>query len=60
MPGGERHWWRFEVEGEFLSFTSGKLAAAMYQDLATLPAAAAKTEYRAVAFRHGQAARPKD
>jgi quercetin dioxygenase-like cupin family protein len=36
VPGGERHWWRFEVEGELLSFTSGKQAAAMYQDLATL------------------------
>ena len=58
VPGGERHWWRFEVEGEFLSFTSGKQAAAMYRELATLPAAAPKTDYRAVAIRHGQEARP--
>lgn len=59
VPGGERHWWRFEVEGEFLSFTSGKEAAAMYRDLATVPADAPKTDYRAVALRHGQAARPE-
>ncbi len=58
MPGGERHWWRFEVEGEFLLFTSGKQASAKYRDLATLPAAAPKSEYRAVAMRHGQKARP--
>lgn len=59
VPGGERHWWRFEVEGEFLSFTSGKQAAAMYQDLATVPTDAPKTDYRAVALRHGQEARPE-
>jgi len=59
VPGGERHWWRFEVEGEFLSFTSGKQAAAMYRDLATLPADAPKTDYRAVAIHHGQEARPE-
>jgi len=57
VPGGERHWWRFEVEGEFLSFTSGKQAAAMYRDLATVPTDAPKTDYRAVALRHGQEAR---
>jgi quercetin dioxygenase-like cupin family protein len=59
VPGGERHWWRFEVEGEFLSFTSGKQAAAMYRDLATVPTDAPKTDYRAVALRHGQEARPE-
>jgi quercetin dioxygenase-like cupin family protein len=59
VPGGERHWWRFEVEGEFLSFTSGKQAAAMYRDLATVPTDAPKTDYRAVAIRHGQEARPE-
>jgi len=59
VPGGERHWWRFEVEGEFLSFTSGKQAAAMYRDLATVPTDAPKTDYRAVAWRHGQEARPE-
>jgi len=59
VPGGERHWWRFEVEGEFLAFTSGKEAAAMYRDLATVPADAPKTDYRAVALRHGQEARPE-
>jgi quercetin dioxygenase-like cupin family protein len=59
VPGGVRHWWRFEVEGEFLSFTSGKEAAAMYRDLATVPADAPKTDYRAVALRHGQEARPE-
>jgi len=31
----------------------------MYRDLATLPADAPKTVYRAVAIRHGQAARPE-
>ena len=59
VPGGEWHWWRFEVEGEFLSFTSGKQAAAMYRDLATVPTDAPKTDYRAVAWRHGQEARPE-
>jgi quercetin dioxygenase-like cupin family protein len=59
VPGGERHWWRFEVEGEFLSFTSGKQAAAMYRDLATVPTDAPKTDYRALALRHGQEARPE-
>jgi quercetin dioxygenase-like cupin family protein len=59
VPGGERHWWRFEVEGEFLSFTSGNQAAAMYRDLATVPTDAPKTDYRAVALRHGQEARPE-
>lgn len=58
VPGGERHWYRFEVEGEFLSFTSGKQAAAMYRDLATLRADAPKSEYQAVAIRYGQQARP--
>jgi quercetin dioxygenase-like cupin family protein len=59
VAGGERHWWRFEVEGEFLSFTSGKQAAAMYRDLATVPTDAPKSDYRAVALRHGQEARPE-
>jgi len=59
VPGGEWHWWRFEVEGEFLSFTSGKEAAAMYRDLATLPPDAPKTDYRAMAIHHGQEARPE-
>lgn len=59
VPGGERHWYRFsDEEGEFLSLTSGKAAAAMYRDLAALAADSPKTEYRAVAIRHGQEARP--
>ena len=60
VPGGERHWYRFaDQEGEFLSLTSGKEAAAMYRELAGLPSDAPKTDYRAVAIRHGQAARPQ-
>ena len=59
VPGGERHWYRFgDEEGEFLSLTSGKAAAAMYQDLATVAADAPSSDYRAVAIRHGQEARP--
>jgi quercetin dioxygenase-like cupin family protein len=59
VPGGERHWYRFgDQEGEFLSFTSGKAAAAMYRELAGLPAEAPKREYQAVAIRHGQQACP--
>lgn len=60
VPGGERHWYRFgDQKGEFLSFTSGKAAAPMYRELAGLPAEAPKSEYRSVAIRHGQAARPE-
>lgn len=59
VPGGERHWYRFgDEEGEFLSLTSGKAAAAMYQDLATIASDAPRSDYRAVAIRHGQEARP--
>ena len=58
VSGGERHWYRFgEDEGEFLSFTSGKAAAAMYRELAGLKSNATKTEYRSVAIRHGQESR---
>lgn len=60
VPGGERHWYRFaDQEGEFLSLTSGKAAAAMYQELAGLSNAAPKSDYPAVAIRHGQTARPE-
>lgn len=60
VPGGERHWYRFgDHNGEFLSFTSGKAAAPMYRELAGLPAEAATADYRSVAIRHGQAARPE-
>lgn len=61
VPGGERHWYRFgDQEGEFLSFTSGKAAAAMYRDLAGLAPDAPKDDYRAMAIRHGQEARPAE
>ena len=60
VPGGERHWYRFgDRQGEFLSLTSGHAAGPMYRELAGLSADAPKTEYRAVALRHGQAARPE-
>lgn len=61
VPGNQRHWWRFgDQKGEFLSITSGKAAAPMYRELAGLNAEAPKADYRAVAIRHGQAARPED
>lgn len=59
VPGGERHWYRFgDQEGELLSLTSGKEAEPMYRDLAQLSAEASTSDYRAVALRHGQQARP--
>lgn len=58
VQGGERHWYRFgDEEGEFLSFTSGKAAAAMYRELGALESNAPKTAYKAVAIRHGQESR---
>ena len=60
VPAGERHWYRFgDHLAELLSVTSGREAAAMYRDLAELPADASPDDYRATARLHGQSARPE-
>lgn len=57
VPGGTRHWYRFGPEGgEFVSFTSGAHAAAMYHDLAAIESPD-RQHYVDAAARHGQEAR---
>ena len=54
VPGGERHWFRFDQPGETVVVTGGHRAFAMFQALADVPEGSPDEEYLAVALRYGE------
>jgi quercetin dioxygenase-like cupin family protein len=60
IPGGQRHWFRFDQEGEVLDLTSDKHAVNLYKSLSELPADAAEIDYAEAALRNGQVSLPEN